>query len=102
MGRYDASAGSEGEMEPGSRGRVLRNRLGIKCKSEADQVEFELLLAAQEIWLKRVTDETRFTARILCQMHADWLGKIYDWAGRYRNVELSKGSFQWPPARLVA
>jgi len=102
MGRYDASAGREGEMESGSRGRVLRNRLSIKRKSEADQIEFELILAAQKTWLKRITDETHFTASMLCQMHAHWLGKIYDWAGRYRNVELSKGSFQWPPARLVA
>ena len=101
MGRYDASAGREGEMEPGSRG-VLRNRLGIKRKKEIDQVEFEHLLAAQELWLNRVDRPTVFSAGMLCQMHEDWLGRIYDWAGRYRTVEVSKGGFVWPPARLVA
>ena len=34
-------------------------------------------------------------------MHRDWLGKLYPWAGRYRTVELAKGGFRWPPARLV-
>jgi cell filamentation protein len=34
-------------------------------------------------------------------MHRDWLGEIYEWAGRYRTVELSKGGFGWPPAHLV-
>jgi len=102
MGRYDASTGREGEMEPGSAGRVLRNRLGIKRKNEIDQLEFEHLLTAQKLWLKRVNSHTSFTAQLLCQMHVDWLGSIYEWAGSYRNLELSKGGFQWPPARLVA
>lgn len=35
-------------------------------------------------------------------MHADWLGGLYEWAGTYRTVELAKGEFRWPPARLVA
>jgi cell filamentation protein len=99
MGRYQASAGDEGKMEPGSRRRVLHNRLGIKRKVEMDQVEFDLLVAAQKSWLKRITDETGFSAQMLCQMHRDWLERVY---GNYRNVELAKGAFHWPPARLVA
>jgi len=35
-------------------------------------------------------------------MHRDWLGGIYDWAGRYRTVEVSKADFRWPPAHRVA
>jgi len=34
-------------------------------------------------------------------MHYDWLGDIYEWAGRYRTVELAKDSFRWPPAYRV-
>ena len=101
MGRYEASAGGEAGMEPGSGGRVLRNRLGIKKKTEIDQIELEHLLATQELWVAHVDYHTVFSASMLCQMHQDWLGKIYDWAGRYRNVEVSKGGFIWPPARLV-
>jgi cell filamentation protein len=102
MGRYDTSTGIEGQMQPGSRGRVLRNLLGFTRKTELDELEFRSLLAAQDAWLNRVSSETRFTTQTLCAMHRDWLGSIYEWAGRYRNVELSKGTFIWPPARLIA
>jgi hypothetical protein len=46
--RYQPPAGPEGETEPGSRGRVLRNRLGIRRKREMDVAEYEALLRAQE------------------------------------------------------
>ena len=52
--------------------------------------------------LRTVTPQTRFTAKIICKMHGDWLGEIYEWAGTYRMVEMSKAGFQWPPAFRVA
>ena len=100
--RYRMPSGPEGQSEPGSRGRVLLNRLGIRVKTEMDRAEHEALLAAQTAWLERVTAETRFTAEMLRQMHRDWLGGIYEWAGQYRTLELAKGDFRWPPAHRVA
>jgi cell filamentation protein, protein adenylyltransferase len=100
--RYQPPAGPEAEAEPGSRGRVLRNRLGIRRKRDIDAAEYEALLRAQEAYLQRISAETRFTAALLREMHRDWLGEIYEWAGAYRTVELSKGGFRWPPAHLVA
>jgi len=91
----------EMEFEPGSRARVLRNRLGIRRKTEMDRMEFEALVAAQEEYLARIGPHTRLTAKMLCRMHQDWLGGIYEWAGRYRTVELTKGDFRWPPAFRV-
>ena len=38
-GRYAVSGMIEGQCEPGSRGRVLRNLIGIKIKREMDTVE---------------------------------------------------------------
>ena len=35
-------------------------------------------------------------------MHRIWLGSIYSWAGRYRQVNLSKGKFPFAPAREIA
>jgi cell filamentation protein len=35
-------------------------------------------------------------------MHRDWLGSIYAWAGRYRQVDMAKAGFRWPPAFRVA
>jgi cell filamentation protein len=100
--RYVTPDGPEAEFEPGSRRRVLRNRLGIRRKTQMDRVEFEALVAAQEEYLARIGPQTRLTAAILCQMHRHWLGRIYEWAGRYRTVELAKGDFRWPPAFRVS
>jgi cell filamentation protein len=38
-GRYDTSGLTEAQSEPGSRGRVLKNLLGIKSKREMDRIE---------------------------------------------------------------
>ncbi len=102
FGEYGKDAGSETETEPGSRGRVLRNRLGMTRKRDMDQAEFEALLRVQETYLAQITAQTRFTAKRLRQMHGDWLGEIYEWAGDYRTVEMTKGGFSWPPAFRVA
>ena len=100
--RYQAPFGAEAECQPGSRGRVLQNLLGITRKRDMDLAEYKALLAAQEAELSIVTARTRFTTVHLCRMHNDWLGGIYEWAGRYRTVELSKDGFAWPPAFRVA
>ncbi len=38
-GRYDTAAFPEAQFEQGSRGRVLKNLLGIKRKREMDKAE---------------------------------------------------------------
>ena len=93
--------GVEGEWQPGSGKRVLRNLKGITRKTEMDQAEADALLAVQESYLGIITAETPFTANLICRMHKDWLGGIYEWAGKYRTVEMQKGSFRWPPAVRV-
>lgn len=93
--------GVEGEWQPGSGKRVLRNLKGIVRKTEIDQAEADALLAVQERYLGIITAETPFTANLICRMHKDWLGGIYQWAGKYRTVEMQKGSFRWPPAVRV-
>lgn len=100
--RYQSATGVEAGSEPGSRGRVLRNKPGIQRKREMDRAEFEALTRAQMEFLGRVTTETRFTAEGLRSMHRSWLGELYEWAGKYRTVEMEKGGFRWPPAYLVA
>ena len=96
-GRYDA-VGPEAEFQPGSRGRVLRNRLGVTSVRELERRESAaLLFAAQQI-----IDETRlnqrFTAGEIRRMHQRWLGEIYEWAGEYRGVNIAKGAFMFAAA----
>ncbi len=102
MSRYEADAGIEGEYEPGSGGRVLRNLRGIRRIGEMHQTEFDALTRAKLRYQDIVQETTRFDMPLLCAMHRDWLWKIYAWAGQYRKFEMAKGGFRWPPAHLVA
>lgn len=91
--RYDTSELEEAQYEPGSRGRVLKNLLGIKSKREMDRVEAEEQHRALEELVRSFGLEHRFTAADVCAVHKIWLGRIYRWAGQYRQVNLSKEGF---------
>ncbi len=100
-GRYYISGLAEGQFELGSRGLVLRNLIGIKSKREMDSVEGEELVRTFQK-IVDVYDEThRFSAVDLCNMHQEWLGGIYDWAGKYRQVNLTKGDFTFAAVHLI-
>lgn len=99
MTRYSTEGNMEDEYMHG--GRVLKNKLEIRFKRDIDRLEYARLLKTQLRYYKIVTASMRFTNRFLCEMHKYWLGPIYDWAGKYRTVNLGKSGFFWPPAYLV-
>ncbi|MEO7972336.1 MAG: Fic family protein [Thermoanaerobaculia bacterium] len=99
-GRY-AATGIQAELEPGSRGRVLRNLRGIRLVREMHRAEFEGLLRATDAWIARTRTDHRFTADDLCWMHREWLGKIYPWAGEFRAVDLAKGDVRFANAAQI-
>jgi cell filamentation protein len=93
--RYNTAHLPESQFEPGSRGRVLKNKLGIIGKREMDRHEkAEQFRAAGEV--TGVFDaKHRFTASDICRIHNLWLGDIYEWAGKYRQVIMSKDDFSF-------
>jgi cell filamentation protein len=93
--RYDISSLPEAQFEPGSRGRVLKNKLGIKRKREMDEAESIALKTATDKFIGMYDKEHRFTASDIRTMHKIWLGNIYEWAGEYRQVNVSKGDFHF-------
>jgi cell filamentation protein len=92
----------EDQYEPGSRGRVLRNRLGIKRKRDMDALEAREQLRAFQELLRIYSQKHRFTPQDICRMHKLWLGDIYIWAGVPRQVNISKGAFTFAMASQVA
>jgi cell filamentation protein len=98
--RYDP-AGAEAEFEPGSRGRVLRNLLGVRSARDMAQRESEALLAATGQLIDETGWDQAFTADDICRMHRLWLGAIYPWAGQYRQVNVAKGEFMFAAANQV-
>lgn len=99
-GRYDA-VGPEAEFQPGSRGRVLRNRLGITSVRELERRESAALLIATQQIIDETRVDQRFTAGEIRRMHQRWLGEIYEWAGEYRGVNIAKGAFMFAAAMQI-
>ena len=91
--RYDTGHLTEDQFEPGSRGRVLKNLQGIRSKRAMDALEATTLAEATDWAIRHVTAEQRFAATDICQWHKQWLGAVYEWAGEYRQVNISKGGF---------
>ena len=100
-GRYDTPGLVEAQFEPGSCRRVLKNLLGIKRKREMDRVEAREQLRALNELIKIYGKTRRFTAADICRIHYVWLGNIYSWAGKYRQVNLSKGNFPFAAATQI-
>lgn len=98
--RY-ATAGSEAEFQPGSRGRVLRNFLGITRAREMEEAETQALTAAQRAARTIYGPNHRFTPADIRRLHRMWLGSIYPWAGNYRTVNIGEHGCQFANAVLI-
>jgi cell filamentation protein len=84
MSRKYAATGPEGKFEPGSRGRVLRNLLGItrvrdinEAESQALELAQDAALDQQDAALDQYGPSHRFTAKDIRTLHRLWLGPIY-------------------------
>lgn len=89
------------EFQPGSRGKVVRNKLGITRVREMEDAELAGYIRAERALVERFTSNHRFTARDIHTIHKFFLGKIYHWAGHYRNVNMSKGGFVFASAMAI-
>jgi len=99
--RYDVSGLLETQFEPGSNGLVLKNLRGIASKHVMDQAEAQALEQAMDTLVRTYPETHRFTATDLRNCHSSWLGGIYEWAGHYRSVNVSKDGFPFAPAAQV-
>ncbi|MDA8105884.1 MAG: Fic family protein [Nitrospiraceae bacterium] len=99
--RYSTSYLPESQSEPGSRGRVLKNLLHITGKRKMDIVEAELFAMSIPMLASKFDRDHRLTAEDVCSIHKLWLGDVYEWAGRYRQVNVSKDGFSFAMARHV-
>jgi cell filamentation protein len=101
QGRYDVSHLTESQFEPGSRGRVLRNQLGIIKKREIEEIETQALQAVIDTLFGKYDADVRFKESDVKTIHKLWLGEIYEWAGAYRQVNLSKDDFTFAAANQI-
>lgn len=100
-GRYDVSGLTEAQFEPGSNDQVLQNRLHITSSQAMDEAEARALEKAVLELVGNYDERHRFTAADICKLHKRWLGEVYEWAGEYRQVNISKGDFPFAAAARV-
>ncbi len=100
-GRYSTLGSTEGEFEPGSGNRVLKNLLKITSKREMDIQEWEALQTATNKAVNSYHPSHQFKANDIISLHKTWLKKIYPWAGQYRQVNVSKGDFHFAAANQI-
>lgn len=100
-GRYKTSGLIEDQYEKGSKGLVLKNLLHIKEKRQIEEVETRELYRATDELTGIYDQEHRFTADDICSIHQNWLGSVYEWAGHYRNVTISKGGFTFALPKFI-
>ena len=91
--RYDTTGNPEGEYQPGSNDKVLLNKLGITDLLEMEEFEFDQLINFEVSLFEELTIDQQLTVNDLCDWHKRWLSNIYEWAGNYRTVTMSKDGF---------
>ncbi|MGD7708126.1 Fic/DOC family protein [Microlunatus sp. Y2014] len=79
--------------------QVLRNRLGIHDATELRRAEYAIA-SAREVTLR--LESAEFTTDHLRDLHRELFGDIYDWAGQYRDVGISKDGSTFAPPDQIA
>ncbi len=80
---------------------ILPNLLNITDKSEIEQQEFIGFTKAELTFVKSLSNETIIDIRYILSIHKIALEHLYSFAGKLRNVNLSKGSFMFPAAAYL-
>ena len=70
---------------------ILRNKLGLHDALTLETVETQLV-SAQVLIILNESIPARFDSHLLRSLHWRLFHQLYDWAGEYRTVEISKGS----------
>lgn len=100
MSKYELHS-AEQRYQPGSGDTVLANKLGIIDVDEMDALESGLLLMLYEQLFIEGQPPAVLAFEHISEWHRQWLGNVYDWAGRLRNANLAKDGFQFAAADRI-
>ncbi|OEF53174.1 cell filamentation protein Fic [Enterovibrio norvegicus] len=94
MSRYDVDT-AETQFQPGSGDLVLVNKLNINDINEIDDVEAFLLMKLYEKVFSIEESDSNISFTTIIDWHRQWLGNVYLWAGKIRNVRMWKSDFEF-------
>ncbi len=99
-GRYDVSGNLEAEYVDAGR-IVLVNKRGVTELAALQQLEEEALAAAYRTVMGEVRVDTPLSCGLVRHIHRRIFGEIYEWAGRWRTVWISKPGVTWPAPDFI-
>ena len=70
---------------------IPKNRLGITEPDQLHGIEETLLQQAYQTFIAECEPDTRFDEAYFKSLHQRTFESLYDWAGAYRSVDMSKG-----------
>jgi len=80
---------------------VPKNKLGIADADIIHEIENNLLFQAYEKFSSQITDEILFDEAYFINLHKKIFESLYDFAGVYRTVNMSKGDSQFCLAQYL-
>jgi cell filamentation protein len=80
---------------------VLVNKPGITDLETLQIAEEEFLAKAYEQLLAEVRMDTPMTGDLIRHVHQTIFGDLFEWAGRWRTVQISKPGAIWPPPQFL-
>jgi cell filamentation protein len=86
---------------PNNQSEVLPNLLGLKTVDDVALSEFEGFLKAEIVLTEKLSSRTKFDAAYILKIHKLALRHLYSFAGKYRDVNLSKGGFPFAAAKFL-
>jgi cell filamentation protein len=87
---------------PNNQTEILPNLLGLKSIDEIGLSEFEGFLKAEIILTEQLTVRTKLNTKYILNIHKIALEHLYSFAGKLRDVNMSKSGFPFPAAKYLA
>jgi cell filamentation protein len=86
---------------PDSQNETLPNLLNLESAEDISKSEFEGFLKAEILLTESLTSQTKFTVDYILKLHKLALEHLYSFAGKFRDVNLSKGGFPFAAAKFL-
>ena len=79
----------------------MPNLLKLKTEKQVNESEFEGFLQAEIYFTEKLSAKTKFNAKYILSLHKEALKHLYAFAGKLRDVNLSKGGFPFAAAKFL-
>lgn len=98
--RYDVSGNIEAQFADAEQ-LVLINKLGISDLESLQLREEAGLANAYESLIGEIRTDTPLSCDLLKHIHQRIFGDLFEWAGRWRTLQISKPGVTWPAAQYL-